>query len=380
MFNFDTKMQKKTIIVLVSSDLVTDNRVARTCEELHAQDFKVLLIGRRKKTSFPLSERPYLTKRIATLFEKGALFYASLNIQFFFILLFKRIDGVFSNDLDTLLPGYLIARIKKVPIVYDSHELFTEVPELINRPRVQQIWKKIEGFIFPKLSHIITVNSSIAAEFEKRYNKRLNVVRNVPPRYKLQNCERSELGLPNDKFIVIMQGSGLNIGRGVEEAIQAILSLNHVLLLIVGDGDVIPQAKNLAKSLGIQDRVEFIPRLPYIEMMKYTEAADLGLSLDRALGLNYSFSLPNKIFDYIHANTPILCTNLKEVSQIVLTYNCGVILSDFTVDSLAKEIELLSHNDKKIHELKENCRAASLKENWEEEKKVLQRVISEAYF
>jgi glycosyltransferase involved in cell wall biosynthesis len=379
MFIFDAKMQKKTVIVLVSSDLVTDNRVARTCGEMHELGMRVELIGRKKKSSIPMTERPYKTKRINTLFEKGALFYASLNVQFFFLLLFRKVDGIFSNDLDTLLPAFLISKLKKVPIIYDSHELFTEVPELTSRPRIQNIWKRIEGYVFPKLTHVITVNSSIATEFEEKYNKKLHVIRNVPYRYQIQHTTRAALDLPEDKFIAIIQGSGLNIGRGVEESIQAISDLKHVMLLIVGDGDVIPYAKKLVNSLGIEDQIRFISRLPYLEMMKYTEAADLGLSLDRALCLNYTYSLPNKIFDYLNANTPILCTNLKEVSQLVQSHKCGVVLSDFSIESLKREIEALSLDREKMLKLKENCRIAAQIENWENERKILHSVLESVF-
>jgi glycosyltransferase involved in cell wall biosynthesis len=232
-------------IVSVTNDLYTDNRVNKVCLFLMQQGYEVLLIGRQKKDSLQLSERPYKTKRIVLLFEKGALFYAAFNIRLFLFLLFKRCDLLVSNDLDTLVANYTACKFKPgTRLVYDSHEYFTEVPELINRPRIKKIWEGIEGWIFPKLKTVYTVNDSIAKLYREKYKKEIFVVRNVSPKWNdSATLRKIELGIAENQFVVILQGAGINIDRGAEEAVEGMRTLPNIVLLIVGDGDVVPELK-----------------------------------------------------------------------------------------------------------------------------------------
>ena len=363
-------------IVSVTNDLYTDNRVNKVCLFLMQQGYEVLLIGRQKKDSLQLSERPYKTKRIVLLFEKGALFYAAFNIRLFLFLLFKRCDLLVSNDLDTLVANYTACKFKPgTRLVYDSHEYFTEVPELINRPRIKKIWEGIEGWIFPKLKTVYTVNDSIAKLYCEKYKKELFVVRNVSPKWNgSATLRKLELDIAENQFVVILQGAGINIDRGAEEAVEAMRSLPNVVLLIVGDGDVVPELKKYVETNHLVERVKFIGKKPYSEMMQYTALADVGLTLDKPSNLNYRFSLPNKVFDYLHATTPVICTDLPEVAGLIRKYDAGIVLSELTTDKLITSIQFLQNNPEELSRLKQNCIVAANHECWEEEMKVLELI------
>jgi glycosyltransferase involved in cell wall biosynthesis len=366
----------KRAIVSVTNDLYTDQRVHKVCLFLESQGYSVLLVGRNRKTSIPLPKRTYATKRINLFFDKGAKFYAEYNFRLFFYLLFKRSCLLVSNDLDTLLANYAASKFKpNSRLVYDSHEYFTEVPELLNRPKVQKIWEGIEAWIFPKIETIYTVNQSIANIYREKYKKEIYVVRNISPLWipeKLQT--KSELGIPENKKIIIIQGAGINIDRGAEEAVEAMKFIENAVLILVGDGDVISNLKKYVVTNRLDEKVKFYDRKPYLEMMNYTYHADLGLTLDKSTNLNYKFSLPNKVFDYIHTETPIVSTALVEISSIVEKYDVGRILVDFTPPNLANLLNELLSDEELLTRLKANCKHTKTIENWEKETEILQQI------
>lgn len=336
------------------------------CSSLSLEGFEVHLVGRKLKNSLPL-DRTYATHRMHLLFNKGALFYASYNIRLFFFLLFRKVDVIHANDLDTLLANYLISKLKRKPIIYDSHEYFTGVPEIQNRKFVKSVWTKIEKWIFPKLQHIFTVNDSIAALYEKEYQIKPQVIRNIP----LQQIApfeftKEQLGLPTDKKILILQGAGINIDRGAEELLEAMAILKDCFLVIIGSGDVIETLKTRALKEDLKEKILFKGKLPYEEMMQYTQLADAGLTLDKATNINYKYSLPNKVFDYIRANIPVISSEIIEIENIIKKYEIGAIIPSHVPLEIVETIEHFFKNTDFI-EIKKKLTYASEQLSWENE-------------
>lgn len=366
----------KKAIVSVINDLVTDQRVDKTCTLLHDLGFEVLLVGRKKRQSPPMPGRPYKTHRMRLLFEKGPLFYAEFNLRLFFFLLNRRSQLLVANDLDTLLPNYLIHRLKKASLVYDSHELFTETPEVIHRKFVRWVWQWIERSFFPRVDKAITVSDSIAGIFSTKYGIPVSVVRNIPPNrnFKLFR-NKEELGIDPDKKILLMQGSGINIQRGAEELIDAMAYLEGYQLLIIGGGDVIDALKKQAEPHVKSGHIKFYPRMPVADLYQYTMHADLGLSLDKDTNLNYRYSLPNKLFDYIHAGIPILASPLVEVKKIVDGYDIGITIEHHSPEHIASKIKVALSDQKQLDKWKENLKFAASELNWSAERRKLEDVF-----
>ena len=360
----------KKIAICVTNDLVADQRVNKTAYSLSNNNFDITIIGRQLKNSLPVNCN-YKTKRFKLLFNKGFLFYANYNIRLFFYLLFSDFDIFLSNDLDTLPACYYASRLKKKPIIYDSHELFTEVPELVNRNFVKNFWTKIEKHILPKLRYTYTVCQSIADIYNKKYKTSFKVVRNIPV---CKNTEKEQIKHSTEK-IILYQGA-VNKGRGLEQIIKAMPFINNAKLLIIGDGDVLKDLKHLANKLDINNKIKFTGKIPFEKLKPITQTADLGISLEQNIGLNYYYALPNKIFDYIHSNIPILASDLPEIKNIIEKYNVGELINDFSPESLSQKINNLLNNDKKLNLYKQNTYTAAKELCWQTEEKIILEIFS----
>jgi len=357
----------------VINDLVTDNRMHKVAESLRKLGFEPELVGRLLPESQPVS-REYKIHRMKLLFRKGALFYAEYNLKLFFYLLKSKSEIFVSNDLDTLPANYLASKLKRKPLVYDSHEYFTEVPELIGRPVVKATWTWIERLLVPKVNSAYTVCESIAEVYRDLYKVEFKVVRNLPV---CSNSEIQETTDKNDKQpkIILYQGA-LNMGRGIEAAIRAMQFVDGAELWLAGDGDITRELQKMVSELKLDGKVQFLGRLPLLKLAGITRKADLGISLEEDLGLNYRFALPNKLFDYIQAEVPVLVSNLPEMRRIVEQYQIGLVAETHQRKELAEIMKTALFDQEKRLVWKQNLPKAAKELCWENEERVLYQIYT----
>ncbi len=361
-------MSKHRIIISVTNDLSSDQRVHKVCSTLYQNGFDVLLVGRLLTTSKELTARSYATKRMKLFFTKGVLFYAEYQLRLLILLLVSKFDSLHANDLDTLLPNYLASRLKRKELVYDSHEYFTEVPELQGNPVKKKIWELAEGFVFPHLKYVFTVNQSIADVYKQKYQKEIKILRNVPAHAMLNFSSQFQLpDFLNNKPYAILQGAGINVDRGAEELVEAMQYVNDLQLLIIGAGDVIEFLKKSVVQLELERRVFFIEKLPYEELLNYTHHAAFGLTLDKDTNLNYRYSLPNKIFDYAAAGIPILASSLIETKRIFDRYPIGLLVDNHQPKHIAEKMQQMMNDKNLIEVWRKNAKKVSEENYWENE-------------
>ena len=359
---------KTRVVFSVTNCICHDQRVLKIAEKVSILGCDVSIVGRKRGECCNNDSVPFKTSRFRMMFKKGFLFYAFFNIRLFIYLLFRHSDLLVANDLDTLLPNYLVSKLRKLPLVYDSHEYFTGVPEIQNRPFVKWVWKNIEKLVFPNLKNVMTVSDSIAKQYEEEYRVNVITVRNCSRITEaIFPFSREELDINPDHLLLILQGTGINIDRGGEELIEAIGLTDGVSLLIVGSGDRYNYLKEMTEDSGLGEKIRFIPAVSWDILMKYTKSADAGLSLDNSTNLNYRFSLPNKLFDYISAGIPIIATDLPEVSKILKEYTCGLLITRPDPEEISIVVKKLRDDKVLLSELKHNSVIASKSINWEKE-------------
>jgi glycosyltransferase involved in cell wall biosynthesis len=355
---------KPRIIATVINDVIYDQRMIRICTSLSA-DYEVSLWG-RKKSDEQIIERPFKQKRFSFLINKGVTFYLLYNLKMFIHLLFAKFDIIHAVDLDTLPAGYMASRIRGKKLVYDSHEYFTEVPELINRPKKRHAWLRIEQAILPKVKNAMTVGQMIADAYTKKYKVKFEVVRNCPVKKEITKQTETE------KYLVY-QGA-LNKGRGLEATIEAMQQLD-VNLKIAGSGDLDDELKSLVAKYKVEDKVEFLGLLKPEELTPLTRNAFAGINVSENLGLSYYYSLNNKYFDYIHAGLPAVTNEFPEYKLLNDDYKCSVFATAKS-DDIVKAVNLLLDDTALYNELKKNCLLAREQLTWENEEKTLLKVYA----
>jgi glycosyltransferase involved in cell wall biosynthesis len=368
-------MAAKKITVSVISDLTTDQRVIRICTTLQQMGFEVMVYARCFSNSLALDNYLFKAKRIKCYFKKGILQYAEFNVKLFFKLLFTPTTYFLANDLDVLIPNYVLSKLRNKKLMYDTHEYFTGVPELKHSPTKKRIWKFFEDAIFPKLKMVYTVNNSVKNKYQSEYKNNIEVIRNVPI-----TTTKTVAEMPlhwQGKKILLLQGAGINEGRG---GIELLLAMKHLHatyhLVFIGSGNQWNTIAQKRVELKLEDCVDMLPKMSPINLKKLTPLAHIGFSLDSFEDLNCLYNLPNKIFDYIHAGVPIIATEIPEVKLIIEQFQCGVCLKNYEPENIAQNIKSMVENKDMYIKYQQNCIIAAKELCWEIESKKLIKIYS----
>lgn len=354
----------------VTSDIFTDMRVIKVASFLSKNNCKVQVLG-RNTSDFELKV-PFETKRFNMCFHRSFLFYIEYNLRFFFYGLFHKVDVIVSNDLDTLVSCTLLSKIKRVPLIYDSHEYFTESVGLQDRNRVRAFWLWLERICMPTVSKAYTVSQPISDAYKTKYDIDFKLIRNYPS---VENLPSSELNMFFPERKVILYQGVFNPNRGLEETIQAMQFLDDTyLFVLVGYGELEGKLKSLTNQLNLQHKVHFTGKLPYEKMMQYTYQADLGIALEAPVGKSFEYSLPNKVFDYIHASLPFISLGTPEVKKIIEKDEIGIIIPNNQPETIAHEIEKILNDTELYQRIQHIQQRVRQNYTWENEEKVLNEI------
>lgn len=363
------KKYKKKLLFAVTNDLNYDQRMIRICSSLQNSCYDVLLVGRKLKTSLPLSSHDYKQKRLFCFFQKGKLFYLEYNFRLFFFLLFQKMDLVCAIDLDTILPCYFVSVIREKKRVYDAHELFCEMKEVVTRPSVYKFWKWIEKFAVPKFKYGYTVNYPIQTILRNDYGVDYRIVMNVP-------FLRDQVETEKEGFI-IYQGA-VNHGRSFETLLPAFQWVDCPFC-IYGDGNFFEECKNLIEKYGLENKVILKGKVLPQELKLITPKAIMGITVFENNGLSNYYSLGNRFFDYIQAGIPQVCINYPAYQKINEEFEVAVLIDDLSSRSIANAINSLLKDEALQKKLIANCLSARQVYNWQNEETKLIRYYQEIF-
>lgn len=304
---------------------------------------------------------------IQTKFKRGPLFYLEFNYILYKKLIKSKASIISAVDLDTLAACAFASKKINAKLVFDAHEIFYEVPELSNKPLKKWLWKQVARWNISKAHSHYTVNNSLKNHHETKYSQPFHVIRNVPQ-------ESLDLKVVNnfEKKQLVYLGV-LNKGRGIETAIKAIKQLPTYQLLLIGEGDITHELKKLAKSEGVEGRVNFAGYKHPEEIFPLLLESSVGINILEAYSENYRLSLANKFFDYMHAGLPSINMAYPEYEDINGKHEVSILINKPTVAQFIRAIEKLEDQNQ-YDKLHENCLKYKSLYSWQNESQKLKSI------
>jgi hypothetical protein len=360
-------MEKVKIIITVTNDIQHDRRMLRCANTLHQQGFEVMIVGFQRSVDTLISPQVFNTKLLPLIIKKGKLSYIEISIRLFFYLLTQPFNVLISVDMDTIIPGYYVSKLRNKKQVFDSHEWFSEVPELAHRPAAKAIWQACERYYIPKVKLKYTVSQSIANAYISNGYGATKVIRNMP--YLINETVENNFS----KRIIIYQGA-TNVGRGLHQLIDAIATVD-AMLWIVGNGDIYNEISEKIIQKKMQHKVKMWGYIAPENLNKLTQQASLGYNVLEPLGLSYQYSLANKYFDYINNEIPIITNNFIEYATLNAQHEVAVLVDACEVNHIKTALEKCLNNRSYYEALKANCKLAKQIFNWEKESEKLIEII-----
>ncbi len=288
----------------------------------------------------------------------------------------EQADVYTAHDLNTLPVAWMCSRLAKGKLVYDSHELWLDRPRVPPRSKLNRfLVKKIESFLIRRTDANIIAGDFRARELVKRYHIiEPTVILNLPPYHPVESSRllHDALGIPTDEMIIIYIGI-VNLGRGLEEAVQSLKYLNRCHLVLMGFAydDYISSLEAFIASEGLTGRVHFFGPVPFEEVTRYAASAGVGLVLYRNICLNWYYSSPNKLFECMAAGLPVVGSNFPDLKMYIEGYDIGVTCDPDNPRDIADGINRIISDEARYDSMRKNALEAAKTFNWGNESRKL---------
>lgn len=292
-------------------------------------------------------------------------------------------DIIHVHDLPQLKAGCLVKRALKIPLIYDAHELYPEIDTLTIKQKKRL--KRLESKLIKQCDKVITVNEFIADLMEKRYKvSNVDVIYNatlpIHGQTHKYNLFRENLPIPQNAYILLFQG-WMSKTRGIQDLVKSMESVvKDVHLVLMGYGEVQDELREIMTQLNLKDRVHILDAVPQNELLKWTSSADAGIIPYQPIDLNNYYCSPNKLFEFIQAEIPIVANELPFLKKIVQENSFGIVADLNNPDQYAKAINLMFANMNHFNRFKENLKKRSGEFSWEVEEKKLKEIYKSINF
>ena len=369
---------------IVFNPFTNDSRVLKESVSLSKNGYKVEVIAHgdqnleqiEQKDGFKIVRFNYLDRKvIKSKVDKLKIYLSWIKETVNYI---KDFDILHCNDLNTLPIAFIVKKFynKNIKIIYDAHEYETEINGLSGIQKT--LTKILEKFLIKYTDKVITVSDAIANEYVKLYNiEKPALVLNTPQFKQIEKKDifREKFNIPKENTIFLYQG-GLSSGRGIEILLESfkLVDDEKSVIVFMGYGPLEYLVKESAEK---NDNIYFHPAVSPDVLLDYTSSADFGISTIEDSCLSYRYCLPNKMFEYLMAEIPVIVSNLYEMKRLVENYKVGVVAKENTPQGLSEAVKEALKSDKE--KLQQNIQKVKEIYNWEEQEKILLEVYRDLY-
>jgi glycosyltransferase involved in cell wall biosynthesis len=391
------KIAMSKILMVALNRFVNDARILKECRALSDNGYRVHILALHEE-GLPETEEceHYSLKRMKLFTRSWPKIPLVQSIKYFECVVRMTIEGmkepanvIHCHDIGALPVGYLINRMKRRTLIYDSHELWSEYSSIEGsylKKKLFSVLTYIESFMMRRSNVVITVSDSIADHLANKNDiERPIVIKNVP--YKISDDVakggdgyfRRYFNLSQETKLLLYQGC---LGR-CQDLEELVLAMQYVdgdaVLIMLGNGPLKAELRELVKQEGLGDKVYFHEPVKYEGLLKYTSEATLGFSMSSNKTLNYSYCLPNKLFEYVQAGVPVVATELPEMGRVVRDGSIGETYAQGDPNSIAQVVNRILGNDGLLGEYRSNVAKYALSANWEIEQEKLLAIYKNLY-
>lgn len=291
----------------------------------------------------------------------------------------KKLDADIYHFHDIELYFYGLKLINKGKIViFDSHEDWpTYVCDIAWIPRplkkiVSLCLNSIYKNTISKFNAVITVSPHIVDNL-KKFTDKVYLIPNYPIfNAKSKNFESFDnFNKRKNKFIY--SGTVYN-GSNQEAIISALQNIEDAEYQIVG---VLTNALKVAlKDLDKAHKVDFVPFVPKDKLDTLYHSSICGLVIfDYSPNVGYKKGTigNNKIFEYMVAGLPIICTNFDYWRDMIIDkYKCGICVQPESITEIKEAMQYIIDNKEASYQMGQNGLNAVINEfNWEKQEEIL---------
>jgi glycosyltransferase involved in cell wall biosynthesis len=369
--------QAYDVLIVSSSDPAYDTRSSKFYSALVQAGYSVKLFGiTNERTNLINNENDTGITRVKVNNKGGKRFFFEFYRKIIPIASQEPSRIVVAADLFAIPVAVILKKkfshLSLFPkIIYDSKELYSELPSLKIKKTSYYFWTIVERSSKRYIDQLLTVNDSIAKLLSRQWQQKITVIMNVP------ECQIAE-DLPNKNFdtIYLVFSGGLQRGRGITKLVSLLsyLPTNYHLKLI-GDGDLNDKIGELAIKQNVSSRVHMIGMVKNYEVVSQMREGHIGIYLMENTGLCHYLALPNKLFQYICAGLPVVVSNFPEMKRIIEKYRVGITVSPDNLEEVAKSIRSIIEDKKRYDEYRSNCIKAIEELNWNVEKEKFIKVV-----